>query len=241
MKTLLAICMIITATLSWAGDGMAPSPPGIVKGEVLEIKDVENFTYLLLKTEEGETWAAVMKSPVSKGSVVTIENAIVMKDFESKSLKKTFPSIIFGNLSAATGAASSTSQGAHVMGATTPLMPKKLPKINDAAADTHVKKATGSNAKTVAEVAANGEKLKDKTVVVRGKVVKYNPEIMGKNWLHLRDGSGSAADETDDILVTTTGKAKVGDVVTVKGVVHTDKDFGAGYAYKVLIEEATLQ
>lgn len=241
MKTLLAICMILTVTLSWAGDGMAPSPSGIVKGEVLEIKDVENFTYLLLKTEEGETWAAVMKSPVSKGSVVTIENAIIMKDFESKSLKKTFPSIIFGNLSAATGAASGPSQGTHVMGATTPLMPKKLPKINDAAADTHVKKATGSNAKTVVEVAANGEKLKDKTVVVRGKVVKYNPEIMGKNWLHLRDGSGSAADETDDILVTTTGKAKVGDVVTVKGVVHTDKDFGAGYAYKVLIEEATLQ
>ena len=83
--------------------------------------------------------------------------------------------------------------------------------------------------------------LKDKPVLVRGKVVKYNAGIMGKNWVHLRDGSGSAADNTNDVLVTTANQAKVGDVVTVKGIVHTNKDFGAGYAYKVLIEEATLQ
>jgi hypothetical protein len=64
---------------------------------------------------------------------------------------------------------------------------------------------------------------------------------MGKNWIHLRDGSGSADKDTNDILVTSAAEAKVGDVVTVKGTVRTDKDFGAGYAYKVLIEEATLQ
>jgi hypothetical protein len=78
-------------------------------------------------------------------------------------------------------------------------------------------------------------------VVVRGKVVKYNPGIMGKNWIHLRDGSGAAADGTNDVLVTTAHQAKLGDVLTVKGVVRTDKDFGSGYSYKVLIEEATLQ
>jgi hypothetical protein len=72
-------------------------------------------------------------------------------------------------------------------------------------------------------------------------VVKYNPEIMGKNWIHLRDGSGSAADNTNDILVTSGVQVKVGDVVTVKGTVRTDKDFGAGYAYKVIIEDAVLQ
>jgi hypothetical protein len=64
---------------------------------------------------------------------------------------------------------------------------------------------------------------------------------MGKNWAHLRDGSGSEADKTNDILVTTLNDAKLGDVVTAKGVVHLDKDFGSGYSYKVLIEEATLQ
>ena len=77
--------------------------------------------------------------------------------------------------------------------------------------------------------------------LVSGKVVKYNPGIMGKNWVHLRDGSGSAADSSNDILVTTQNPASVGAIVTARGIVRTDKDFGAGYAYKVLIEEATLQ
>ena len=78
-------------------------------------------------------------------------------------------------------------------------------------------------------------------MVVSGKVVKYNPAIMGKNWIHLRDGSGHAAKETNDILVTTAAQANVGDVVTVSGIVRTNKDFGSGYTYKVLIEDATLK
>jgi hypothetical protein len=91
---------------------------------------------------------------------------------------------------------------------------------------------------TVAKIVTNAAKLKGKSVAVRGRVVKYNADIMGKNWIHLRDGS--AAGDAGDILVTTAGHASVGDILTVKGVVNTDQDFGAGYAYKVLIEEATL-
>jgi hypothetical protein len=77
--------------------------------------------------------------------------------------------------------------------------------------------------------------------VVRGKIVKYNPAIMNKNWLHLRDGSGSAADGSNDILVTTVAEAKLGAVVTIKGIARTEKDFGSGYAYKVIIEEASIE
>jgi len=108
-------------------------------------------------------------------------------------------------------------------------------------ADTKVPKASGPNAQTVAEVITKRIELKDKTVLVRGKVVKFTPEILNKNWIHLRDGSGSALDNTHDVIVTTNEQAKVGDVVVVKGIVHVDKDLGSGYAYKVLIEEATLQ
>lgn len=104
-----------------------------------------------------------------------------------------------------------------------------------------VPKASGPNAQTVAEVITKRIELKDKSVLVRGKVVKFTPEILNKNWIHLRDGSGSASDNTHDVIVTTNGQARVGDVVVVKGVVHIDKDLGSGYAYKVLIEEATLQ
>ncbi len=107
--------------------------------------------------------------------------------------------------------------------------------------DIDVPKARGANARTVAEVMTRGDELRDQTILVRGKVVKYNPQIMGRNWLHLRDGTGSALDNTNDLLVTTADEAGIGEIVTARGIVRTDMDFGAGYSYKVLVEEATLE
>jgi len=235
MKTVLSICLFVAATFVWAAETPAPLPPAatVVKGQVLEVKDVESYTYLRLKTKDGETWAAVGKAPLSKGAKVTIENVMVMTNFESKSLKKTFPTILFGTLAGAGGSAPGA--GIDVAAAHS-----GLTKTKDTG-DIHVAKASGANARTVAEIMTTGAELKDKPVLVHAKVVKYNPGIMGKNWVHLRDGSGSAADNTNDVLATTTNPAKIGDVVTVRGVVRTDKDFGSGYSYKVLIEEATLQ
>jgi hypothetical protein len=233
MKTLLAICMFLSVAGSWAGETPPSSTPvaAAVKGEVLEVREVESYTYLRLETRDGETWAAVNKSAVTKGSEVTIQNVMVMHNFESKTLKKTFKTIIFGTLGAAgAGAAGDDVAAAHA----------GLDRPADIG-DFHVPKATGANARTVAEINAKRTELKDQPVLIRGKVVKYNPEIMGKNWIHLRDGSGTAAGMTNDILVTTQDQAKVGDIVTAKGVVRADKDFGAGYAYKVLIEDATLK
>jgi hypothetical protein len=262
MKTLLAICMIVVSTLVWAEDNAAVNhQKSAVKGEVLEVINVANFTYLRLKTGNGETWAAVVQSQVQQGATVTIENAIVMKNFESKALKKTFSTIIFGTLAgsgasnttgmtappaatpptspmAAMASQSKSASGSGLMGMSSSLIPKKMEATGS---DIHVKKASGANARTVSEIMSKGAELRDKTVLVRGKVVKYNAGIMGKNWIHLRDGTGSVEKETNDVLVTTTGSAKLGDIVTAKGVVHTDKDFGAGYAYKVLVEDATLQ
>jgi hypothetical protein len=107
--------------------------------------------------------------------------------------------------------------------------------------DVKVAKATGADARTVAEIVSGRVALKDKPVVVRGKVVKFTPGVMGKNWIHLRDGSGAAADGTNDVVVTTKDETKIGDVVLVKGVVRTDRDLGSGYKYAVLVEDATLQ
>jgi hypothetical protein len=225
MKTFVAICLLVAASFAtpvWAAD----NPASVITGEVLEVKDVDMYTYLRLKTKDGETWAAIDKVAVKKGAKVTLENVMVMKNFESKSLKKTFPTILFGNL----GGTAQAAANPHASGAQ--------------AADTgpiHVPKASGANARTVADIVSKAAELKDKEVQVRGKIVKYTAEVMGKNWLHLRDGSGTAADNTQDVLVTTTSPAKLGDVVTATGVVRTNKDFGSGYSYKVLIEETTLQ
>jgi hypothetical protein len=104
-----------------------------------------------------------------------------------------------------------------------------------------VAKAEGANARTVAEVNADRLALKDQPVTIRASVVKVTPGVMGRNWIHLRDGSGSAADSSDDILVTSSDEPKVGDVVVATGVVRTDVNLGSGYAYKVLVENATLR
>jgi len=106
--------------------------------------------------------------------------------------------------------------------------------------DVNVAKAVGANAYTVAEIIDQSKILKDKPVVVRGKVVKFSPEIMGKNWMHLRDGSGTAAAKNNDLVLTTKDQAKVGAVVIARGIVRTDKDFGHGYAYEVIMEEASV-
>lgn len=231
MKSLFLILIFAFAPLAWAADKPAAAASATVTGSVIEVKDVEAYTYLRLKTSDGETWAAISKTPVKKGAKVTIENVMVMNNFESRALKQTFKSIAFGNLAGA--GASKTGHAVQPPHAAT-AQPANAP-------DVRVAKAAGANAWTVAEIITKAPELKDKTVVVRGKIVKYNPGIMGKNWLHLRDGSGSAAENNNDILVTTASEAKLGDIVTVKGMVRTDKDFGSGYAYKTLIEEAAIQ
>lgn len=210
--------------VSAAAAGAAPGPgAGTLQGEVLEVKDVDAYTYLRLKTAQGETWAAVTKAPVKTGSQVSIANPMVMRNFESKSLKKTFDSIVFGTM-AGTGAGMAAPATAAA-----PAAPIK------------VAKAVGADARTVAEVVDGKAALKGKPVLVHGQVVKVSNGIMGKNWVHLQDGSGSATARSNDILVTTKDTVAIGDVVHARGTVRTDVDLGSGYNYAVLIEDASLK
>ncbi|MFZ4623647.1 MAG: nucleotide-binding protein [Rhodoferax sp.] len=224
---LFSTCLLAAALLTHPGWAAGPALASSITGEVLEVRDVEMYTYLRLKTSQGETWAAVGKAAVKKGALVTIDNVSVMENFESKTLKTTFKTIVFGDLGGTGKAAISPHTGISK-----PVQPGGPIKVA---------KASGAHAYTVAEIVTQAAQLKDKPVQVSGKVVKYNAGIMGKNWLHLQDGSGTAAAGSNDILVTSSASAKLGDVVTAAGTVRRDKDFGAGYSYKVLIEDATLK
>jgi hypothetical protein len=236
----------------------APAPPTLtVSGTVLETMDASDYTYMRLKTATGETWAAVNKTKIKKGDAVTVTNAMVMDGFQSKTLNRTFDHILFGILAgpggaspAAAGAAAlpMVSDHAPTAGTTGGETPQQMAAQHGQAAggpadapDVKVPKAEGANAKTVAELFAQRAALKGKDVTVKAKVVKVTAAVMGKNWLHVRDGSGSKATKDNDLTVTTDATAKVGDVVTVTGLVSVDKDFGAGYAYPVIIESAKLK
>lgn len=116
--------------------------------------------------------------------------------------------------------------------------PHPMPSVPAQAVDlSGIARAEGG--KTIAEVFAEKDQLAGQRVVIRGKIVKTNPRIMGKNWLHVRDGSG--AEGSNDLTVTTVGTAPmVGDTVLVNGTVVLNKDFGMGYTYDVLIEDAEV-
>ena len=116
--------------------------------------------------------------------------------------------------------------------------PHPMPAAPAASVDlAGIAKAEGG--RTVAEVFAAKAELAGQEVLVRGRVVKANPNIMGKNWLHIRDGSGGEG--TNDLTVTTSGAApQVGDTVLVKGKVALDRDLGMGYRYEVIVEDAEL-
>jgi len=229
----LGFAILFLAGIAWAADNATSTPDATFVGKVLEVKDVDSYTYLRLKTKDGETWAAVNRSSVKIGSDVAIGNATVMDNFESKTLNKKFDRIVFGTLVTADAspvAAPGGNMAAMHAGMAKPVEIKSI----------KVAKATGPDARTVAEIIAKRADLKGKAVVVRGQVVKFTPGVMGKNWVHLRDGSGTSAAGTDDVVVTTLDETKIGDVVLVRGVVATDRDLGSGYTYKVLIEEAKL-
>jgi hypothetical protein len=193
-------------------------------GVVLESQNVDIYTYVRLKVAEGEIWAAVPKASMKVGSRITIGNAMTMQDFESKTLKKHFDRNVFGQLVGTDGKVQS---------------PKTL-SAPPAATISHVPKAAGADGRTVAEVVANRISLKGKTVLVRGQVVKANLGIMGKNWLHLQDGSGQGSNGSNDMLVTSKDVATVGDIVTARCTVRTDVNLGSGYNYSVLIEDAAV-
>ena len=93
---------------------------------------------------------------------------------------------------------------------------------------------------TVAAVYKDKATLAGKTVSAQGKVVKVNNNIMGRNFVHIQDGSGDAKAGTNDLLVTGKQVVAVGDQVTISGKVALNRDFGSGYSYPLLVEEASI-
>lgn len=232
---------------SVAAEGAAPAPAAAgmsIRGKVLERIDAPPYSYLRLETAQGEAWAAVPKTEVGKGQDVTVAGTMPMTGFESKTLKRKFDTVYFGTLGGADAPVAEAppppAMGGEAMGQSVAAQHAAAAAgPTDFAKMKKVAKASGADARTVAEIHAQRMALKEKTVTVRGEVVKFNEGIMGRNWVHLRDGTGVAGKD-NDITVTTADHASVGDVVVVKGTVRIDKDFGAGYAYPVIVEDAKL-
>jgi hypothetical protein len=200
-------------------------------GKVVETMNAGGYTYLSVEKDGKKTWVAIPVTEVKVGQEVTYQPGAEMRNFTSKTLNKTFESIIFsGGLVSQPGTAAVNKQS-DKPAAPPPVANEKI----------SVDKASGPDAYTVGEIFEKAAKLNEKTAVVKGKVVKVSEGIMGKNWVHLKDGTGDAAMQTNKLVTTTKDLPAVGDIVTMKGTIYKDKDFGSGYKYGVIMENASIQ
>lgn len=215
-----------------------PAKQSRIAGVVLETLDASTYTYMRLETPDGEAWAAVPQATVEIGAEAVVVNPQEMSDFESRTLGRKFDRIYFGTLEASRASAPMAQAGANPHG----LKPDAVGAMGaTSTTPIEVEKAEGPNGRTVAQLYAEKGDLSGKTVALRGKVVKYSPGIMGRNWIHLQDGTGDASAGTHDITVTSSGTTSVGAIVVAEGMVVVDKDFGAGYRYAVIVEDASVR
>ena len=192
---------------------------------VKEVLDANAYTYLLVNEGEKEYWIAVPKTEVKVGKTYTYEGGMEMKKFESKDLKRTFDSVLF------------------VEGLTDPDAPVATETVvnpKDILPDTELSKGItlAKGAISLHDLFSGRDKLEGKTVILTGKVIKFMPEIMNKNWIHLQDGT--SYNGFNDITITSLEKVKVDAIVTLKGTVVLNKDLGSGYKYDILIEDAVV-
>lgn len=220
--------------------GAAAESAGSTTGKVVETMNSGGYTYVQVDDGSKKIWAAAPQLTVAVGDRVIVPAGMPMRDFTSKTLNRTFDVVYFVPSIQVLGAKAASEQVTTARRAESDGIPGHGgagAKEPAAAVDlSNIKKAEGGQ--TVAELFAEKAALAGKEVVVRGRVVKYTPSVMGKNWIHLRDGSGGSG--TDDLTVTTSADAAVGKTVLVRGKLSTDKDYGFGYHYDVIIEDATV-
>jgi hypothetical protein len=223
------------------------------------------YTYLQLDATLGKIWVAIPETQIKTGQTVTCTPGMTMYNFTSKTLNRTFEAIVFSpgldktapvEAGQTTGEAKPAkegtgfdaalqAEGSEGKGDTGEVM-SMGPSTGSAgavvpSAEINVNKATGPNSYSVGECFEQGKELNSKTVRVRGKIMKISRMIMGKNWLHLQDGTGNPLKNQHDLVVTTTEDAVEGTVVTVEGTLSAERDFGAGYKYDVIVENAKVE
>jgi len=214
---LVAVLVIMTGCASPSGDDL-------VTAKVKTVEQVANYTYLEVKAKGPTYWVALPTTEIAVGSVISFRGGMLMEDFESKELNRTFDKVLFlegldGGNSSGTGMMSESTQGSKV----------DVEKLKTSV------KVEGSI--TLGEIFADPGKFEGKTIVISGEVAKYNPAIMQLNWIHIQDGT--EFEGKYDLTVTSTESFEVGQVVTLQGILALNRDFGYGYSYEVLLENAT--
>lgn len=220
-----AVAPAVTEQAPAAVDHVVEATPaaGRIHGKVTDVIEAAGYTYVQVDTGSQKLWAAGPATPFKKGDMIAFSTGMPMKNFHSKSLDRDFDLLYFVD-------AFITDKGAAETSITEPH--GGIAGTNLAAApEPGISKAEGGQ--SIADIYAQKEALADKSVKVRGKVMKVTPAVLGKNWIHIKDSSTGV-----DLTVTTAGMAEKGDIVLIEGKLGLNKDFGYGYVYDVIVEDA---
>lgn len=222
--SLIALLALIFTACNRGGNKQVATdlPPGTHAVTVIDVIQTSKYTYLQVFENNDKYWMAVNKQEAKAGDVYYYSSSMEMKDFHSKELDRTFPSIYFVQ------DLSSTLTSPDNPGRPTGKVPPQ--RIAAIAVD------PAPDGISIAELYKNQENYAEKKVKVRGAVVKFNANIMGKNWVHIQDGTEYKGNF--DLTITTKDVVEEGNVVTFEGIIMLNKDFGAGYSYDVIMEEA---
>lgn len=262
-KHLCLALMIAVAGVSHTGTAGAETSPAAaakpapkevpLSGTALETMDTGGYTYILLKNGDQKTWVAAPLMKVTVGQELSLLPGYEMKNFTSKGLNRKFDRIVFSagpaknnGMKLGTAALKMVHEGVQAAPqgsaakAAQPQAQAKTQAIDmrrsAPVSIQQVQKAKGRNAYTVAQLYAKKQKLEKKPVVVRGRVVKVTPRVLKRTWVHIQDGSGSPAKKNNNLIVTMKEMPQVGDVITVKGTLYNNMDFGSGYRYGLLVD-----
>lgn len=191
---------------------------------VNEVLPTDKYVYLNV-TEEGtgDYWIATMKREAKVGETYFYKEGLLKTNFESKEYNRVFKKVyLVSNIVPANHAsqqASSTSNN------------NTAPEVKD------VGSVDVEGSIKIAEIVSNPQDYANKEVQISGQVTKINPNIMGRNWIHIRDGSK----DDYDMVITSNQIIAEGNIVTMQGIVRLNKDFGAGYRYDIIIEDGKVE
>lgn len=231
MKRLLPISIIIMflfVSNSMSQDEPDEKHPNVHKIEIKEVIQTTSYTYLFVQDDIDSLWMAIPKMEAKAGEIYYYHGGMEMRDFKSKELNRTFESILFLN---------GLVDPDIVEGKKDAVDLREIPvEMKEEPETVNIQAPEGGI--SISELLKNKKKYEGKNVRIRGKVIKYNTGIMSKNWIHLDDGSCDTG--KCDLTATTGDETKIGDVITIEGTITLNKDFGAGYFYSLIMEDAKI-
>ena len=190
-----SILLALASTQAWAyGESMRASKPKAIAhtATVVETMSSASYTYIRVEEKGNKFWIALPETQVSVGETISFYEQMLMENFTSRSLKRTFDRILF---------VEAINQGKEL-----PTQLKAQPSPNEQlpvqSTEMPRPEELGSplGRFSIEEIFAQKEELAGKVIEVNGKVTKVSPQIMGRDWVHIEDGTGTKPEKNNKII-----------------------------------------